>query len=474
MCLLISHNESVKFVKDLNVSLKKIDGKGLSKIKSMYLAFCLTAMICCKSLNLELFERSSLGYFKAKSIGYFLKRIELYLDLLWYISINRIIDIYNIKEGYLLADDTDRVRSKNVTKIYAAQKTKDKKTGGYCTAQNIVLLSLVTTKVSIPVGFSFFQSDPRILEWKKTIESMKLKGIKRNKFPKKPLPNKDYPTRLELLEKLIFKFKKNFDNISIKGILFDSAYLSKNIVKNLSHIYPNKQIISQIRLNQMVSDNLQIFKTVENYFLKKEKKELSFKLRGTNKTVEIEYTSARLHVKAHGRKLHVIAVRYKNAKEKGYRYIVATNLTWRAEDIIRAYTLRWIIEVTFEDWKLHEGYGIGSMQRGYESAHAGVTLSFLVDHLILSHPLQIQRSKAGKRLLSVGSIGLKIRLECLLETIYHLFSHEISSDSFNKVKNMIINNFVFERESYKHLCGNDCSFNVGPTKSLSAKFRNSS
>jgi len=468
----VFHEESIKFINRLNDSLKKLNGKGLSKIKISYLTFCLTAMICCKSLNLEEFQRSSFGFFKARATGYFLKHITSYLNILWILSITQVLKTYNITEGYLVADDTDRVRSKNVTKIHAAQKTKDKKTGGYCMAQNIVLLILVTKKISIPVGFAFFESDPELLKWKKTIKEMQNNKIKKSEYPKMPDKNPKYPTRLEILENLISDFKKNFDDFLMKGILFDAAYLSKNIIQKLSNIYPNKQIISQIRSNQMISDNLKNFKTVEEYFSKKKKKQISLKKRGTNETIDAEYASARLHVKAHGKKLHVIAIRYKGEKE--YRYLVATDLTWRAEDIIRAYSLRWIIEVTFEDWKLHEGYGSGGMQRGYESACTGVTLSFLANHMILLHPLQIQRSMAGKRLLTVGSIVSRIRLECLLDSIYNLISNEISLESFNKIKIMITSNFIINRESSKFLFGNDKAFDVGPTKSLYSRFKNSS
>ena len=66
-------------------------------------------------------------------------------------------------------------------------------------------------------------------------------------------------------------------------------------------------------------------------------------------------SSARLKVDAHGNKRFVIAVKYQD--EENYRYLVAANLSWRTQDIIQAYTLRWLVEVVFEDWKLYEGWG---------------------------------------------------------------------------------------------------------------------
>jgi hypothetical protein len=31
-------------------------------------------------------------------------------------------------------------------------------------------------------------------------------------------------------------------------------------------------------------------------------------------------------------------------------------MSWRTEDIIRAYTLRWLVEVFFQDWKANAGW----------------------------------------------------------------------------------------------------------------------
>ena len=64
--------------------------------------------------------------------------------------------------------------------------------------------------------------------------------------------------------------------------------------------------------------------------------------------------SARLKVKAHGNKRFIIALKYEG--EDNYRYLVTTDVSWRHDDIARLHTLRWLIEVFFEDWKLHEGW----------------------------------------------------------------------------------------------------------------------
>jgi hypothetical protein len=56
---------------------------------------------------------------------------------------------------------------------------------------------------------------------------------------------------------------------------------------------------------------------------------------------------ARLYVSAHRQKRFVVALKYPGEEE--YLYLVASDLSWRAMDLASAYTLRWLVEVFFED-----------------------------------------------------------------------------------------------------------------------------
>ena len=84
----------------------------------------------------------------------------------------------------------------------------------------------------------------------------------------------------------------------------------------------------------------------------------------------------RLEVKAQGKKRVVIALKYEGESE--YSDLVASNLSGRATDITRAYTLRWIVEVFIEDWKSHCGWNVMSKQQGVDGASRGVILSLFV------------------------------------------------------------------------------------------------
>jgi hypothetical protein len=74
--------------------------------------------------------------------------------------------------------------------------------------------------------------------------------------------------------------------------------------------------------------------------------------------------SARLHVHAHDKKRFLIALKYEG--EDQYRSIIASNLSWRTIDIKEAYTLRWLVEVFFQDWKANEGWSKLTKQPGEE------------------------------------------------------------------------------------------------------------
>jgi hypothetical protein len=41
--------------------------------------------------------------------------------------------------------------------------------------------------------------------------------------------------------------------------------------------------------------------------------------------------------------------------EDAYRYLMASDLSWRTVDIVQAHTLRWLVEVFVQDWEAHEG-----------------------------------------------------------------------------------------------------------------------
>ncbi len=100
--------------------------------------------------------------------------------------------------------------------------------------------------------------------------------------------------------------------------------------------------------------------------------------------------------------------------ESEYRYLVASDMSWRGVDIATVYTLRWLVEVFFEDWKLHEGWGQQAQQPDYEGSSRGLILSLLLDHALLLHPEQLARIENKLPAYTVGSLQQKSRIDALI------------------------------------------------------------
>lgn len=134
-------------------------------------------------------------------------------------------------------------------------------------------------------------------------------------------------------------------------------------------------------------------------------------LRG-HEPVSALVSSARLYVNAHEKKRFVIAIKHDGQTD--YRYLVATNLSWRTEDIVRAYSLRWLVAVFIEDWKLYEGWGQLAKQTGYDGSSRDLILSLLLDHCLLLHPEQTVRLEGKLPACTVGSLRRRLRIESIV------------------------------------------------------------
>src|SRR5271170_5394573 len=104
---------------------------------------------------------------------------------------------YNIREGALVIDDSDHQRSKSTTQIALVHRIKDKKTEGYFRGQNLVFLVLVTNRITFPVGFAFYEPDPKVSEWKQNDQNLKKQNVQKVCRPRKPMRRKEYPSKLE-------------------------------------------------------------------------------------------------------------------------------------------------------------------------------------------------------------------------------------------------------------------------------------
>ena len=449
-------NEPLPFIKyyvsQLNEALKTLcPRKGLSRTQQYWLSFCIMAIMVTNSVCWARFRKVGIGQYGISALSWMFRKSNIPWDSLLALSVNMILKRYGITEGNMAIDDTNKKRSKCTKKIAHVHKIKDKPSGGYVMGQSIVFLVLITEKVTIPVGFSFHMPDPVLTAWHKNNSRLKKKGTPKASRPFKPNRDPNYPTIPQIALKLLDQFKGNHPDIRIRCIFADALYGGGEFVDHASALFEGVQVISQIRANQLVRFRNKN-RSVESYFAAFPGTRQSIRIRGGNQ-VFVTVGSARLHVHAHGKKRFVIALKYEG--EQSYRYIIASDMTWRTLDIIEAYTLRWLIEVFFQDWKGNEGWSKLTKHPGAEGSSRSLILSLMVDHGLLFHPDQLAQIENKLPAYTLGSMIEKIKVEGLLNTIETALQADDPIEQFKKFATALEDNVVQLNPSTKHMSSRD-------------------
>jgi hypothetical protein len=443
-------SDSLDFIKLyidlLNESLKEVGGS-LTKCQKAWLAFCLTAMIFTNTINWKAWERWSGGKYSDSALSKMLRLGLIPWNFLLLASTKLIISRYKLKEGVLVIDDSDHLRSKNTTHIAHVHRIKDKKYDGYFNGQNLIFLLLVTDRITLPVGFSFYEPDPVLKEWKNKDQELKKQKVSKKARPTQPTKNTKYPSKLEIALDLLGAFFKNHSSLKIKCILADAFYGSADFVKKASEMQGGIQVISQIRSNQLVRNKRGLLVEVGQYFSSENRTHRRIAIRGEKEEI-IVLCAQKLWIAAHGEKRMVIAIRYENQKD--FRYIIASDMTWQYIDVIQAYTLRWLIEVFFQDWKTYEAWSNLAKQQGVEGSSRCVILSLLLDHSFFLHEAQRPCIENKLPLHTIGSLTEKCRLQIIFNAISSIFKSPKPEEAFENIKKSLEMTISLEK-SQKHM-----------------------
>lgn len=435
-----------KFVNQLNESLKTMGCHPLSSIQSLWISICITGVLVTNSVCWKWFERACFGRHSANALSKMFCRGKIFWNKLLLASVYRIIEVYGISSGVLALDGTDNKRSKKTTKISKVHKLKDKGSGGFVMGQHLTMLLLITDKVTIPVGFELYEPDPNQKKWEKENRSLKKAGVAKAKRPQRPKRHSDYPTQTEVALMLLRRFKLDFPKIKIKAILADAYYGSKKFFGEVTSIYKGAQVVSQVKKTQLIK-YCGRDKSVEVYFNSQGGVERQISIRGEEKKVIIH--GARLRLKSHGCKRFIIALKYEGETE--YRYLVASDLTWRLTDIAAAYTLRWLVEVFIQDWKSYEGWCQLAKQPGDDGTRRGVVLSLLTDHCLLLHEDQKALIKSKLPAATVGSLRDRERANAMIEALELLIQDKEDGKRIATELKDSIENVIPLRPSKKHM-----------------------
>jgi len=230
---------------------------------------------------------------------------------------------------------------------------------------------------------------------------------------------------------------------------------------DIAKIFDGVQVITQLRENQNIEYKGKQ-RNLKTYFNTINKGVETIMVVRGGKKIKVTMSSARLKISAHGKKRFVIALKYEG--ETDYRYLVVTDMTWRTMDIVQAYSLRWLVEVFFEDWKLYEGWGREAKQLDEEGSSRGLILSLLLDHALLLHPEQIARIENNLPACTVGSLQRKSQMDVLLDFIKALLEHQNPSEKLKELAELV-DEFFQLMPSGKHMIGRDLG-RMEPTLSL--------
>jgi len=426
----------------------------MTNTQKLWLSFCLTGILLTNSICWRRYERMSLGSWLLGSLSWMFRQSKIDWDKLLKVSVKVILSKHGVSQGELEIDDTERKRSKNAKKLYKLGKQKDKKSGGYFNGQSILFLLLVTEKISIPVGFVFYQMDPALRSWEKKDKQLRNKKVKKKYRVEQPERDASYPTKNELAIGLVNQFKSSFEEIKIRSIKADALYGTKTFMDGTRSLYPKSQVISQIRSNQLIQVNGQEY-DVTTYFEGRAAIKSTVVIRGGKEQV-IYYSSTIGKVIAHKNKRLIIALKYEG--EASFRYIIAADMTWRVQEVLASFSLRWLVEFFFQDWKLYEGWGQLTKHVGVDGSRKSLILSLLFDHCLLSHPIQVALSKNNLPLCTVGSLRDKLAVQSLLQLFEFILEQPEPKKYLIQLAENLENVYKL-RSSSKHLSGRKMNWN---------------
>ncbi len=418
----------------------------MSATQRAWLACCVTAVLVTNSICWARFERASLGTYSLAALSWMFRHSKIPWDTLLVASVRVILRHHDITSGHLVIDDTDNPRSKSAKALAHLYKLRDKESGGYLWGQSLVFLVLVTPKISIPVGFVFYQPAPALSAWYKKEKALKKQGVPKKQRPPKPVSNPQYPPKEQLALRLLEAFKAHHSHIRVHCIMADALYGTATFVDAAAAIFGGVHVISQIRSHQ----NIRVGKReqhVADYFATHPGTPQPLRIRGGQEMVAT-VGSARLYVCSHHTKRFIVAIKYND--EESYRYLIASDLSWRTLDIVQGHTLRWLVEVFMQDWKSYEGWSPLTKQPGEEGARQSVILSLLVDHSLFVHPDQQAQLKNNLPAYTVGSLRANVQVECLVNVIDDLVSSDHPQDKLKHFTQALHEVFAFGH-STKHM-----------------------
>jgi hypothetical protein len=226
------------FVEELDNAVRELDHEaGLTRKQKAWLGFCLVAILVTNSVCWKRFARANLGQRSAASLSWMFRQPNRFWQMVFRASVSVMLARYRLTAGVVVIDDSDKKRAKQTRRIYKAHKVKETKTGGVINGQSVVLVLLVTAKVTIPVGVEFYMPDPAMTAWHQAEKRRRKRGTPKQTRSAKPPKNPHYPTKPEIALHLLKAFHTAFPQMRVKCVLADNLYGTRDFLDTASAIF---------------------------------------------------------------------------------------------------------------------------------------------------------------------------------------------------------------------------------------------
>jgi hypothetical protein len=343
-------------------------------------------------------------------------------------------------------DDTEKKRSKSAKHLASLHQLREKDSGGCLLGQSLVFLLFGTPKITIPLGLTFDVPAPELTAWYTQERRLQEQGIPRQHRSPTPPPHPPYPTTQALALGVLQPCNAQPPDLTVQCIVADALSGTAAFVEEASTIFAGVQVIRQLRRHQQVrADERE--SPVAEYLATHPGTPQQRRSRGGEEVVA-SVGSARWYVSAHRTKRFIMALKYEG--EDPYRYLMASDRSWRTLEMVQAHPLRWLVEVFVPDWKADEGWGTLTKQPGEEGSRRSVSLSLLVDHCRFLPPDQHAQLKDNLPAHTVGSLRAQVRGECLVTVIQELVAAEDPHAQLPRFTHTLHDVFAFAH-STKHV-----------------------
>jgi hypothetical protein len=385
---------------------------GLTNIQFDNMTLVATALVLGSGFNLSRISRMWLGDKVVSTLSYFLSDAKFYVPELQLLYAKRIQQVYDIKEGYFLIDDTMKHHSKFCKWIHGVFVLYDHAVGTNLKATCIVFLYYSDgSLIKFPIAFRIYYQETSKMPWQRR--------KKRQYKTKYDLATQmlQWALQVGFAKSVVLAdswfcmgpFIKDLKRLGLSYIIEVKSSYTVRVASKESKLTPKGRLAKKQYDQVVLPEFFNSLCSVVKYGFAADKK--------TGKVQKVLY-----HTKIKTLRMNSIVGKHRvvesiDPTKQTTKYLLTDQLTWEAGKILTTYNNRWVIEEFFRNAKQltdMEGVTIRSEQ-GVATA---LCLVSWIDFLL--HFENYEQSTAGKlpkESLTIPSIVRRAQYENLQAVI---------------------------------------------------------